>query len=141
MFSVVYVYHDHLKFCVLCIDGRRYVCCSECDVVSNECNEPISCLVQPIGTPGGEAMYFGCFCFRGELGFLNCDYICMCVVKKQFGLLELVFDSVYVGMQYDYISITFTAVSVTLCSFCSHVVIFGLFVRLSWYSMWMRWLL
>ena len=26
MFSVVYVYHDHLNFCVVCIDGRRYVC-------------------------------------------------------------------------------------------------------------------
>ena len=26
-----------------CIDGRRYVCCSECNVVSNECNEPTSC--------------------------------------------------------------------------------------------------
>ena len=26
MFSVVNVYLDHLKFCVLCIDGRRYVC-------------------------------------------------------------------------------------------------------------------
>ena len=42
MFSVVYVYLDHLKFCVVCIDGRRYVCCSECNVVSNECNEPTS---------------------------------------------------------------------------------------------------
>ena len=30
------VYRDHLKFCVVCIDGRRYVCCSECDVFSNE---------------------------------------------------------------------------------------------------------
>ena len=28
MLSVVNVYHDHLKFCVVCIDGRRYVCCS-----------------------------------------------------------------------------------------------------------------
>ena len=28
MFSVVNVYHDHLKFCVVCIDGRRYVCSS-----------------------------------------------------------------------------------------------------------------
>ena len=37
MFSVVYVYHDHLRFCDVCIDGRRYVCCSECNVVSNEC--------------------------------------------------------------------------------------------------------
>ena len=42
MFSVVNVYLDHLKFCVVCIDGRRYVCCSECNVVSNECNESTS---------------------------------------------------------------------------------------------------
>ena len=48
MFSVVNVYLDHLKFYVVCINSRRYVCCSECDVVSNECNEPTSCLVQPI---------------------------------------------------------------------------------------------
>ena len=27
------------------INRRRYVCCSECNVVSNECNEPTSCLV------------------------------------------------------------------------------------------------
>ena len=33
---------------------------------------------------------FGCFSFRGELGFLNCDDICMCVVIiKQFQLFEL----------------------------------------------------
>ena len=49
VFSVLNVYLDHLKFCVVCINSRRYVCCSECDVVSNECNEPTSCLVQPIG--------------------------------------------------------------------------------------------
>ena len=64
------------------IDGRRFVCCSECNVVSNECNESTSCLVQPIGTHGGEVMYFWCVCSRGELGFLNCDDICMCVVNK-----------------------------------------------------------
>ena len=75
--SVVNVYLNHLKFCVVCINGRKYVCCSECNVVSNECNEPTSCLVQHIGTNGGEVMHFGCFCFRGELGFLNCDDICM----------------------------------------------------------------
>ena len=40
MFSVVNVYLDHLRLCVVCIDGRRYVCCSECNVVSNECAEP-----------------------------------------------------------------------------------------------------
>ena len=35
MFSVVNVYLDHLKFYVVCINSRRYVCCSECDVVSS----------------------------------------------------------------------------------------------------------
>ena len=115
MFSVVNVYLDHLKFCVVCNAGRRYVCCSEC-------NEPISCVVQPIGTHGGEVMYFGCVCFRGELGFLNCDDMCMGVVSKQFELLEFVFDSVYVDLQYDEISLTFTAGSLSLCCVCSHVV-------------------
>ena len=61
MFSVVNVYLDHLKFCVVCIDGRRYVCCSECNGVSNECNEPTSCLVQPIVAHCCEVMYFGGF--------------------------------------------------------------------------------
>ena len=60
MFSVVNVYLDHLKFYLVCINGRRYVCCSECYVVSNE---PTSFLVQSIGVHGGEVMYFGCFCF------------------------------------------------------------------------------
>ena len=32
------MYLDHLKICVVCINGRRYVCCSECYVVSNECD-------------------------------------------------------------------------------------------------------
>ena len=39
MFSVVNVYLDHLKLYVVCINSRRYICCSECDFVSNECNE------------------------------------------------------------------------------------------------------
>ena len=81
------MYLDHLKFCVVCIDGRRYVCCSECNVVYNECNEPTSCLMQPISTHNGEVMYFGCVCFRGELGFLNCDDICICVLNMQFQLV------------------------------------------------------
>ena len=48
MYSVVNVYLDHLKYCVVCINGRRYVCCSEC-------NERTSCLVQI------SVMYFGVF--------------------------------------------------------------------------------
>ena len=86
-------------------------------------------------------MYFGCVCFRGEFGFLNCDDICMCVVKTQFELFEFVFASVYVDLQYDEIPLTFIAGSVSLCCVCSHVVVFGLCVRLSWYTLWMRWLL
>ena len=70
-----------------------------CNVVSNECDEPTSCLVELVCTHGGEVMYFECVCFRGELGFLNCDDICMCVVNKQFELLEFVFDSVDIAMQ------------------------------------------
>ena len=54
-----------LKFCVVCINGR--ICCGECYVVSDECDEPTSCLVAHCC----EVMYIWCFDFRGELGFLN----------------------------------------------------------------------
>ena len=84
-------------------------------------------------------MYLRCVWFRGELGFLNCDDICLCVANKQFELFEFVFDSVDVDMQYDKISLAFTAVS--LCCVCSHVTIFCLSLRLSWYPMWKRWLM
>ena len=90
MFSVVNLYLDYLKCCVVYITGRMYVCCGECYVVFNECDEPPSCLVQPIGAHCCEVMYCGCFGFRGDLGFLNCADICMCVVNKQFELLEFV---------------------------------------------------
>ena len=67
--------------------------------------------------------------------------ISACVVNKQFELLELVFDSVYVDLQYDDISLTSTTGFVSLWCVCSHVAVFGLSVGLSWYPMWMRWLL
>ena len=44
MFSVINVYLYHLKFCVVCINSRRYVCCSECNVVSDESDEPTPAL-------------------------------------------------------------------------------------------------
>ena len=47
MFVVVWCLALWVKFCVVCINSRRYVCYSECNVVSNECNESTSCLVQP----------------------------------------------------------------------------------------------
>ena len=110
---------------------QRYVSFSEYNVVSYECHVPTSCLVQPIGTHAGDVMYFGCVYFRVELGFLNCDDMCMCVVNKKFELLEFIYDSVYVDLQYDEFSLTFTAGSVSLCCVCSHVVGFGLSVRSS----------
>ena len=85
--------------------------------------------MQPIGAHCCEVMYFVCFGFRGELGFLNCDDVCMCVVNKQFELLEFVSESVYVDLQYDKIS--GFAGSVCLCGVSSPVVVLGLFVRLS----------
>ena len=56
----------------------------------------------------------------------------MCVVNKQFELLEFVSDSVYVDLQYDEISLTFTAGPVCLCRVSSLVVFLGLFVRLAY---------
>ena len=103
----------------MCIDGRKYVCCSECNAVSNECDEPTSCLVQPVDTHGGEVMYFGCVCFRSLLGFLNFDDIYMCVVNKQFEILKFVFDFVDVDLQYDEIYLTHTAGYVTLWCVCT----------------------
>ena len=79
------MYLDHLKFCVVCINGLMYVCCNECNVVSDECDDPTPCLVQPLG---GEVMYFWSICFWGEIGFLNCDVIYTCIVNKQFELLD-----------------------------------------------------
>ena len=78
-----------------------------------------------------EVMYLGCFDFRGELGFLNCDDVCMCVVNKQLEFLEFVSGSVNVDLQYGEISLTFTAGPVCLCGVSSTVVVLGLFVRLS----------
>ena len=76
-------------------------------------------------------MYFECFGFRGELGFLNCDDVCMSVVNKQFEHLEFVSESVYVYLQYDEISLTFTDGPVCLCGVSSPLVSLGLFMRLS----------
>ena len=50
----------------------------------------------------------------------------MCVQNKQFELLEFVFDSVYVDLQYNKTSLTFTAGSVCLCGGCGPVVVLGL---------------
>ena len=52
----------------------------------------------------------------------------MCVVDKQFELLEFVFDSVNVDLQYVEIYLIFTAGSVWCLYSCG----------CPWYPMWMR---
>ena len=119
VFSVVnYMSLDQLTFCVVFNNGRRYVCCNEYYVVSNECDEPTPCLVLPIGAHGGEVLYFGNVFFRCELCFLNCDDICMCVVNKQFELLEFVFNSIYVDLKYNEI-IPVLLLDLCVCVVCA----------------------
>ena len=86
-----------LYVCVNC-----FVMIEGMSVVSNECDEPSSYLGRPIGAHGCEVMYFRSFCLKCELGFLNCDGIyIICVVNKQFVLLDFVFNFVYVDLKYN----------------------------------------
>ena len=55
----------------------------------------------------------------------------VCVVNKQFELLEFASESVYIDLQYDEISLT---LMLGLCV-CVVLVVLGLFVRLSLYPM------
>ena len=66
MFSVVNVYLDHLKFCVLMVEGMSVVVNVILSLMS--VMGPTPCLVQHISTHGGDVMYFVYLCFRGELG-------------------------------------------------------------------------
>ena len=64
-------------------------------------------------------------CTWGVLGFLNVDDIYMCVVPKQFEPLKFVFYSVYVDLQYNESSHTFTAGSVSVVMWSSMVCLSG----------------
>ena len=129
------VYPDHLKFCVVCINGRRYVCCSKWNVVSNECNEPTTWLVQPIGAQGGKVVYFENFCRRSELGFLNCDDICTCVVSSS------VLDFVLIPFMLTCSIMRF--ISRLLQGTCAWVVCAVIWMSLvclwCWYPVWWVW--
>ena len=84
-----------MNFCVACIDDMS--------VVVNVMLSLMSVMSPPIALCNLTArtvvmfMYFECVCFRGELGFLNCDDICICVVNKQFEILEFLY-SIYVDL-------------------------------------------
>ena len=81
--------------------------------------------MQPIVAYSCEVMYFGCFGFRGELGFLNCYDIYMCVVIKQFEVLEFVFDPFMLTCStIRFLSLVLLGY-VCLCGVCSPVVVLG----------------
>ena len=87
--------------------------------------------MQPIVAHCCEVIFFGCFDFRDELGFLHCDDICMCAMNKQFELLEFVLSP---------FMLTFSMMrflSLLLLGLCACVMFVGLClsVRLSWYPM------
>ena len=58
----------------------------------------------------------------------------MCVVNKQFELLDFVFNSVYVDLQYNEIYFTLLQ-GLCACVVCSNLNI-CLSVRLYWYPVW-----
>ena len=62
---------------------------------------------------------------------MYCMQCCMSVVVNVMLSLMSVSESVYVDLQYDEISLTFTAGPVCFCGVSSPVVVLGLFVRLS----------
>ena len=76
MFSVVSVYLDHLKFCVLMVEGIPVVMNVIVSVIRVMTPAPALCNLSD--------MYFWSICFRTEHGVMNCDDICMCLVNKQF---------------------------------------------------------
>ena len=69
--------------------------CGECDGLSNECDEShlLPCINLSLRTVV-KLCTLGVLTLELSLVFLNCDDICMCVVNKQFELLEFVFDSI-----------------------------------------------
>ena len=87
MFSVVNVYLDHYKFvlCVLMVEGVS--------VVVNLMSPPLPGATYRYALTVVKLFTLSLFALWGKLGFLNCDDIGMCVVNKQFELLEFVFDS------------------------------------------------
>ena len=98
VFSVK-IYLDQLKFCVLMVEAM-YVGVNFMLSLMSVMSPPLSCTILLVHI----VVKLWEFCFRGELGCLNCNDICMCVVNKKF-----VFNSVYVDLKYNEISLTFIA--------------------------------
>ena len=80
--------------------------------------------------------------FRGELGFLNCDDVCMCVVNKQFELLKFgLFPFMLTCSMMRFLSLLLLSLCPCVVSMVIWLSLARPSVSLSWYPMWMRWLL
>ena len=81
-----------LQLCVLMVEGMSVVVNVMVSLMSVISPPPALC------NPSARTVVRLCTLgiLRGELGFLNCDDIGICVVNKQFELLEFVVYSVYV---------------------------------------------
>ena len=88
-----------LTICVLMVEGRSAVVNVMLSLMSVMSPPPALCNLSLRTVV--KLCTLGVFDFRGELGFLNCDNVCMRVVNKQFELLEFVFESVYVHLHFD----------------------------------------
>ena len=91
--------------CVLIVEGMSVVVNVMLSLMSVMSPPPALCNLSV--RTAVKLCIFGVWALGVSLVFLNCDDVCMCVVYKQFELLEFVFESVYVDLQYDEISLTF----------------------------------
>ena len=77
LISINLLFKKKKKCRTVCINGQRYVCCIECNVVSNECNESTPVLCNLSARTVVKLCNLGVFCSRIELGFLNCElHVC-----------------------------------------------------------------
>ena len=114
--------------CVLIVEGMSVVVNVMLSLISVMIPPPALCNLSLRNVV--KLCILGVLALGVSLVFQNCNDVGMCVVNKQFELLEFVSESVYVDLQYDEISLAFTAGSVCLCGVSSPVVVLGLFVRL-----------
>ena len=131
---VVCLYKGCDRCCVFCLYCDAWSCRCSCMGSMSVRHADGVCLCASCGSSQCSVLH--------DMQFVNAGRGCKRrPYGTEFELLEFVFDSVYVDLQYNEISLTFTAGPVLLGCVCGHVDVFGLSVRLSWYPMWMRRLL
>ena len=99
VFSVVNMYLDNLKFYVVCINGRRYACCSECYVVSNSvmspppnlCNMSVHTVLKLCTLDGFALLYRIVYKFLGRKQSFFASLINKCIKTK----IYIIYTQIY----------------------------------------------